>query len=77
MSLNRREMLRFGALGAAGLVLETGPLSIFVERSYTRRRFGSVEWTQGSNEIIRTLPRSLKLDTWAWNIGAQASIKTK
>lgn len=64
-------------LGASGgLVLDAGPLSIFVERAYTRRRFGTVEWAQGSNEIIRTLPRSLKLDTWAWNIGAQATIKT-
>jgi hypothetical protein len=62
--------------GSAGLLLNLGPLTLFVERAYTRRRFGSVEWAHGSNEIIRTLPRSLKLDTWTWNLGAQARMKT-
>jgi hypothetical protein len=62
--------------GSAGLLLKLGPLTMFVERAYTRRRFGTVEWAHGSNEIIRTLPRSLKLDTWSWNIGAQATIKS-
>lgn len=61
--------------GAGGLLFDLGPLTFFVERAYTRRRFGSVEWTHGSNEIIRTLPRSLKLDTWVWNLGAQTTIK--
>ena len=63
--------------GIAGLLLDMGDLSLFVERSYSRRRFGAVEWAaSNTNEVARALPRSLKLDTWSWNVGMQISFKS-
>jgi hypothetical protein len=64
---------QFGLL--AGGVLDFGALSVFLEPSFTRRRFSSIEWTGISGTIADALPRAVDMSTWALSAGAQISIK--
>jgi hypothetical protein len=65
---------QFGAL--AGLVVHFGPLNLFLEPAYTRRRFSSIEWGGISGTISDALPRSLDMSTWGLSTGAQISIRS-
>ena len=64
---------QFGAL--AGLVVDFGPLNLFLEPAFTRRRFSSIEWAGISGTIADSLPRAVDMSTWALSAGAQISIK--
>ncbi len=58
----------------AGVTASIGPVSLFVEPGYTRRRFSGVEWSGISGTISDLLPRSLDMSTVAIAIGTQIEI---
>lgn len=59
---------------AAGTVISIGPVDLFVEPGYTRRRFSGVEWAGISGAVSDLLPRSLDMSTFSLSIGTQLQI---
>lgn len=62
---------------AAGLHLNAGPLAgLFVETSFKRRKFFSLEWAlpSGESRVPEGWPRAMNLSTWLLSAGWQFDI---